>query len=188
MFFESTSDHQDQIHFQWIVGIKESSWHRRITCFETTSVDFNPIWWFMLLYCFRLTQWTWISIFRICPVLLIFCLLRQSQADYQIYLHVLDVCDDNGVSLCKDFCCSCRRHRGRCWHRGHRWSRHGRFVCTWLVKLFDLNLNPGQHRSKHQTGTVQCPDCIEQYLGAASNGEALIEPQNAAYSGLWAVQ
>ena len=41
-------------YFQRMVGIKESSWHRRTSCFEIASASFNPIWWFMLLFCFRL--------------------------------------------------------------------------------------------------------------------------------------
>ena len=37
-----------------MVGINESSWHWRTFCFEIYSASFNPIWWFMLIFCFRL--------------------------------------------------------------------------------------------------------------------------------------
>ena len=50
------------------------------------------------------------------------------------------------------------------------------WLFTCLVKLFDPNAKPGQHRSEHRTGTAPSPDRRAPYLEAASNGEALIEP------------
>jgi hypothetical protein len=58
---------------------------------------------------------------------------------------------------------------------GAFWWRRRRWVCTQLVKRFDPNSTPGEHRSERRTGTAQCHGCIAPYLEADSR-KALITP------------